>query len=341
MRLQRWLWVGGAFLMAGAAHGQVRRALAETAEIKAAVAKVKPDALKADPALADCAPKRHQSQDAVDWYCKVGALRLAAAAEKVDAQLPVDQNKPLLKRAKLVSLAFDAADALGFYAPQGEQPQDLPRWKVNAQWEACQAAQELFGAVLEIPEDKPAGKVLETGLPAASAPRLNKPLKRIACDCFDRVVALGRSGFLNEQKEPALVRAQKLTFAIGCNLNTTGRERSLAGLKEREKQDVDFSGVGGATGKAGDLDKDEAQRVADRRKNELKLCVDDGARGAAGSEKMMRCACPLMQRWRFPKRAVDTPLVVNVQVAEKLSTLALEINAKGMVEKCLMADVKK
>ena len=47
-----------------------------------------------------------------------------------------------------------------------------------------------------------------------------------------------------------------------------------------------------------------------------------------------RCACPLMERWRFPKREVEGTLSIQVVVAEKLAPVTLDINNKGVVEKC-------
>ena len=324
-----------ATLLCGTAlAAEVRRVLQESAEIKSTLAKIKEPTLKQDPGLADCAPKRHQTLDAVDWRCKVGALRAAAAAETVDADLPVAKNKGLLKRARLVSLALDAADALGFYKPAGEPPKDLSQWQVESQWEACRASQELYGVLLDIPEEKPAGAVVASGFDAKDAPRLGRPLKETTCDCFERTMAIGRAGFLSE-RDPTLARAQKQVYSMGCNLKTTGREVSRSGVK-KERSDVDFSTVGGAQ-KGTDLDKVEAEGVAERRKKELTLCIDDKARGAVAAEKMAHCACPLIQRWHFPKRELDKPMTLTVVVADKLAPVAITITPKGIVEKCEVA----
>jgi hypothetical protein len=317
---------------AAPATAQVRRSLSEPADAKAAVAKVKADLLKADPALAACLPRRHQSGDGVDWFCKVGALRVASEAEGLDAEKAYETNKPLQRRARLVSLALDTADALGFYQPQGQVLEDLPKWQVESQGEACHAAQDLFSAVAAVPEGKPVASLLTDGFPQKDAPRLaGQGLKDVTCACHQRTLALGRAGMLSEREE-ALARAQKQIYAVGCNLKTTGRESSLVNLK-KESTGVDFTPVGGKA-KPADLDREEAQKIADKRKGDLSMCTDDKARGAAAAEKMTRCACPLIQKWRFPKRETEEVLQLKVVVAEKLAPVTVEISQKGVVEKC-------
>ncbi|MBI5496337.1 MAG: hypothetical protein HY904_15045 [Deltaproteobacteria bacterium] len=326
-------WLAWLLLAPGTLAAQERRALTEGPEVRSAVSKVKTDLLKADALLASCLPKRHLAADGADWSCKVGALRVAAAAEGLDPKLPLEKNKALLRRARLVSQALDTADALGFYKPPGGTPEDLPRWQVNAQAEACRAAQELFVALAEIPEAEPVGPLLTEGFPPKDAPRLaGKSLKEAACACHSRVLALGRAGFLNERDE-VMARAQKQFYAAGCNVKGTGRESSLVSLKQERTAGVDLSAVGGSA-KPQDVDRDDAQRVADRRKGELSMCVEDQARGTAAVEKLVRCACPMMGRWRFPKRETEGSLVLKVVVAEKLPPLQIDIGPKGTVDKC-------
>ena len=314
------------------AQAQVRRALVEPPDAKKEVAKVKVDLLKADPGLASCAPKRHQTQDGVDWMCKVGALRVAANAEVLDVETPLDKNKPLQRRARLVSLALDTADALAFFQPQGSSLEDLPKWKVASQGEACRAAQDLFAAIAQVPENKPVAGLLLDGFSEKDAPRLaGRGLKEVTCTCHERTLSLGRSGMLSDRDE-AMARAQRAFYAVGCNLKTTGRESSLVTIK-KDKTEVDLTPVGGKTRPA-DLDREDATRVAERRKVELNMCVESNARGPTAVEKMVRCACPLMERWRFPKREVEGTLSIQVVVAEKLAPVTLDINNKGVVEKC-------
>lgn len=313
------------------AHAQERRALVESAEVRSSVAKVNTALLKDDPALKDCLPKRHLSRDAADWVCKVGALRAAAAVEKVNPEQPLPKNRGLIKRAKLVNQALEAADALGFFQPLSNPSEELPRWKVTAQAEACRAIQELYVQILEIPEGKPVSSVVESGFDKSVAPRLDRPLKEVTCACYQRTLSLGQAGFLSDREE-ALVRAKRQFLAAGCNLKTTGRESSLVNLK-KEHTDVDLSEHGGST-KGANVDRDEAQRVADRRKAELRLCAETKDKGTAGDEKLERCACPMMMRWRFPKRETEDVLTLKVEVAPKLSAVRLDINAKGMVEHC-------
>ena len=313
------------------AHAQERRALVESPGIRSAVGKVNGALLAEDALLKDCAPKRHTSTDGADWSCKVGALRVAAAAEKVDPDLPVAKNKGLQRRASLVSLALEAADALGFYKPLSEPPADLPRWQVASQAEACRAVQDLYGALLEIPEKKPVAAVVEHGFDRKQAPRLDRPLKEVTCACHQRTLSLGMSGFLSDREE-ALVRARRQFLATGCNLKTTGREASVVNIK-KGTSDVDLSEHGGSA-KGANVDQDEAQRVAERRKAEVKTCVEPRDRGRTGEEKLERCVCPMATRWRFPKRELESALVVKVEVAEKLSPVLLEISPKGVVERC-------
>jgi hypothetical protein len=115
-------------------------------------------------------------------------------------------------------------------------------------------------------------------------------------------------------------------------VQATGRESSLVSLK-RERSDVDLSQHGGSA-KPADADRDDAQRIADKRKGELRLCVEIDERGPSAAEKMSRCACPLMQRWRFPKREAKEALGITITVHPKLAAVALSINAKGVVDAC-------
>jgi hypothetical protein len=328
-----WGSVAAVALLAGAPPGwaQERRALVEPPEVKAAVAKVGVAALSQDILLKDCPPKRHLGTAGGDWPCKVGALRLAAGMEKWDPDLPLARNPGLRQRARLVSLALDAADALGLYKPLSDPPADLPRWQVAAQAEACRAVQDLYGALLEVPESKPVAGVVEHGFDRKVAPRLDRPLKEVTCACHQRTLGLGAAGFMSDREE-TLVRARRQFLATGCNLKTTGREGSVVSLK-KGSSDLDLSEHGGSA-KGANVDQDEAQRVADRRKPEVAMCVEPRDRGRAGEEKLERCVCPLAMRWRFPKREVETVLQVKVEVAEKLAPVLLEVSPKGVVERC-------
>jgi hypothetical protein len=313
---------------------EARRALTEPKDARTAVQKVKPDLLKADPALAACLPARHLSTASADWACKVGALRAAAAQEKVDPDKPLPQNPGLKNRAQLVNHALETADALGWFKPASDPPKDLANHQVAAQAEACRAAQELYLALADVPEQKPIAPLLLEGFAASDAARLSgRPLKAVACGCHERTLALGRAGFLSD-RDPAMAAAQRNFLGLACNLKTTGRESSLVAA-QRGSTEVDLSGVGGSA-RGADVDKDEAQRVADRRKTELKMCVDEKDRGAQAAEKAARCACPLAQRWRFPKRDGEAVLQVKVQITEKLPTMTLDINPRGIVDKCVM-----
>lgn len=320
-------------LVPGAAQAQdARRTLVETKEVKTALQKVKVDLLKADPALQACLPARHQSTASSDWACKVGALRLAAAAEPLDPNTALDKNTALKARAAWVNQALETADALGFYKPV-EVPADLAAHQVAAQAEACRAAQDLYLALADVPESKPVGPLLLEGFPAQGAPRLaGRPLKEVACTCHERTLALGRAGFLSE-RDAAMAGAQRSYLALACNLKTTGRESSLVAA-QRQSKDLDLSGVGGSQ-RGADVDKDEAQRVADRRKGELKMCLDDKVRGQQDAQKVARCACPLMSRWRFPKRQADSgTLRVKVLLSDKVAPFQLDLAPTGMVEAC-------
>lgn len=312
----------------------MRRALVETREVKAAVGRIKPEVLGADQGLAVCAPRRHTTRAAADWACKVGALRLAAAQQPVNGDVALADNKELQARAHLVSLALDAADALGYYKPLSGVSRDLPAQQVAAQAEACTAVQELFLALVKVPENKPAGPLLTEGFPKDMAPRLSgQSLKEATCECHQRVQALGRAGLLSERDAPMAV-AQRNYLGLGCNLKGTGRESSRVAI-DRKAHDVDLSAVGGSA-RGADVDKDEAQRVADRRKAELKLCVDPKDRSSGAAAKMARCACPLMKRWRFPRRQGEEDLQVSVAISAKLPALNLVINPKGMVANCTL-----
>lgn len=308
--------------LVGPAHAG--RSLEEPAAIRAIAkrsSKADRDAAFRAQALTErCAGAALGSLELSGMICRLAVHGHQSAARAVKSPADVDA------RLRSAQDAWDAAETIAAYTPVTKRP-GLPQRLFEGHQLACRTVVETYDALAAVPRSADAKLKARVDTALASFGRKDaETLHDAACRCTQKSLALGGAASAPVERLGAL---QGTLTGRSCFLDQDKVKT------ERKGPQTAFTGTAKALA-AQNTKEAQLRAYAKTRDLDLGRCREkDIPFGAIkDKERLEKCVCGEVRRWRFPKERGRPELELLLPVDQERVGVRVKVQANGKVSSC-------